>query len=103
MILAECEIIDELTEKSEGEVLEVAKSLAKQTKYVVIECLSDLDNPFDGIMTIKPVLRTLDTEEIRNIYSRIVIVIGEELGDNHIKISVKFYATKPQFTDNIYI
>ena len=102
MVLAEYEIIDELTEESEQELLEVAKSLAKQTKYVVIECISDLYDLSDGIINLKSVMNVLDTNETGNIHSKMALVIGEDLGVNHLKINVKFYDDEPQFTENIY-
>ena len=91
MVLAEYEIIDELTEESEQELLEVAKSLAKQTKFVVIECISDLYDLSNGITKIKSVMTVLDTEETGNAYTRTALIMGEDLGENHIKINVKFY------------
>lgn len=102
MVLAEYEIIDGLTEESEQELLEVAKSLAKQTKYVVIECVSDLYDLSDGITKIKSVMNVLDTDETGNIHSKLALVMGENLGDSHLKINVKFYDEEPSFTDNIY-
>ena len=103
MVLAEYEIIDGLTEESEQELLEVAKSLAKQTKYVVIECVSDLYDLSDGITNLKSVMNVLDTDETGNIHSKLALVMGEDLGENHLKINVKFYDDEPQFADNIYI
>lgn len=103
MVLAEYEIIDGLTEESEQELLEVAKSLVKHTKYVVIECVSDLYDLSDGIMKLKSVMNVLDTDETGNIHSKMALVMGEDLGDNHLKINVKFYDEEPQFADNIYI
>jgi len=102
MVLAEYEIIDRLTEESEQELLEVAKSLVKQTKYVVIECVSDLYDLSDGITNIKSVMNVLDTDETGNIHSKLALVMGENLGDSHLKINVKFYDEEPSFTDNIY-
>ena len=103
MVLAEYEMIDGLTEESEQELLEVAKSLVKQTKYVVIECISDLYDLSYGIMKLKSVMNVLDTEETGNIHSKMALVMGEDLGENHLKINVKFYDDEPQFADNIYI
>ena len=103
MVLAEYEIIDEFTEESEQELLEVAKSLAKQTKFVVIECVSDLYDLSDGITNLKSVMNILDTDETGNIHSKMALVMGEDLVENHLKISVKFYDEEPKFTDNIYI
>jgi len=102
MLLAEYEIIDGLAEESEQDLLEVAKSLAKQTKYVVIECVSDLYDLSDGITKIKSVMNVLDTDETGNIHSKLALVMGEDLGVNHLKINVKFYDEEPNFTDNIY-
>ena len=102
MLLAEYKIIDGLTEESEQELLEVAKSLAKQTKYVVIECVSDLYDLSEGITKIKSVMNVLDTGETGNIHSKMALVMGENLGDSHLKINVKFYDKEPSFTDNIY-
>ena len=102
MLLAEYKIIDELTEKSEQELLEVAKSLVKQTKYVVIECVSDLYDLSDGITNIKSVMNVLDTDETGNIHSKMALVMGEDLEENHIKINIKFYDEEPNFTNNIY-
>ena len=102
MVLAEYKIIDGLTEESEQELLEVAKSLAKQTKYVVIECVSDLYDLSYGITNIKSVMNVLDTDETGNIHSKMALVMGENLGDSHLKINVKFYDEEPSFTDNIY-
>lgn len=102
MLLAEYKIIDGLTEESEQELLEVAKSLAKQTKYVVIECVSDLYDLSEGITKIKSVMNVLDTDETGNIHSKLALVMGENLGKNHIKINVKFYDEEPKLTDNIY-
>ena len=103
MVLAEYKIIDGLTEESEQELLEVAKSLVKQTKYVVIECVSDLYDLSYGIMKLKSVMNLLDTDETGNIHSKLALVMGEDLGENHLKINVKFYDEEPNFTDNIYI
>lgn len=102
MLLAESEIIDGLTEKSEQELLEVAKSLVKQTKYVVIECVSDLYDLSDGITNLKSVMNVLDTDETENIHSKMALVMGEDLGVNHIKINVKFYDDTPVFSEKIY-
>ena len=102
MVLAEYEIIDELTEESEQELLEVAKSLAKQTKYVVIECVSDLYDLSNGITNLKSVMNVLDTDETGNIHSKMALVMGEDLGENHLIINVKFYDEEPQVTNSIY-
>jgi len=102
MVLAEYEIVDELTEKSEVELLEVAKSLVKQTKYVVIECISDLYNLSYGIMKLKSVMNVLDTNETGNIHSKLALVMGEDLGENHIKINIKFYDDTPLLNGKIY-
>ena len=102
MLLAEYEIIDGLAEESEQELLEVAKSLVKQTKYIVIECVSDLYDLSDGITNIKSVMNVLDTDETGNIHSMLALVMGEDLGVNHLKINVRFYDKDPNFTDNIY-
>ena len=102
MVLAEYEIIDELTEESEQELLEVAKSLVKQTKYVVIECVSDLYDLSYGITNLKSVMNVLDTNETGNIHSKMALVMGEDLGENHLKINVKFYDEEPQVTNSIY-
>ena len=74
MVLAEYEIIDGLTEESEQELLEVAKSLAKQTKYVVIECVSDLYDLSYGITNLKSVMNLLDTNETGNIHSKMALI-----------------------------
>ena len=103
MLLAEYKIIDELTEKSEQELLEVAKSLVKQTKYVVIECVSDLYDLSDGITKIKSVMNVLDTGETGNIHSKMALVMGEDLGVNHLKINVKFYDEEPKMNNKIYL
>lgn len=102
MLLAEYVIIGGLAEESEQELLEVAKSLAKQTKYVVIECVSDLYDLSYGITNLKSVMNVLDTNETGNIHSKLALVMGEDLEENHIKINVKFYDEEPSFTDNIY-
>ena len=103
MVLAKYKIIDGLTEESEQELLEVAKSLAKQTKYVVIECVSDLYDLSYEITNLKSVMNLLDTNETGNIHSKLALVMGEDLGENHLKINVEFYDDEPQFADNIYI
>ena len=102
MVLAEYEIIDELTEESEQELLEVAKSLAKQTKYDVIECVSDLYVLSNGITNLKSVMNVLDTNETKDIHSKMALVMGEDLGENHIKINVKFYDDTPVLSEKIY-
>ena len=102
MVLAEYEIIDGLTEESEQELLEVAKSLVKQTKYVVIECVSDLYDLSYGITNIKSVMNVLDIDETGNIHSKLALVMGEDLGENHIKINVKFYDYAPLLNGKIY-
>ena len=103
MLLAEYEIIDGLTEESEQELLEVAKSLAKQTKYVVIECVSDLYDLSYGITNLKSVMNLLDTNETGNIHSKMALVMGEDLGVNHLKINVKFYDEEPKMNNKIYL
>ena len=102
MLLAEYEIVDELTEESKQELLEVAKSLVKQTKYVVIECISDLYDLSYGIMKLKSVMNVLDTDETGNIHSKMALVMGENLGENHLKINVKFYDEEPKMNNKIY-
>ena len=102
MLLAEYVIIGGLAEESEQELLEVAKSLVKQTKYVVIECVSDLYDLSDGITKIKSVMNVLDTDETGNIHSKMALVMGEDLGKNHLKINVKFYDDTPFQNGKIY-
>jgi hypothetical protein len=48
-------------------------------------------------------MNVLDTDETGNIHSKLALVMGEDLGENHLKINVKFYDDEPQFADNIYI
>ena len=102
MVLAEYGIIDELTKKSERELLEVAKSLVKQTKYIVIECVTDLYDLSDGIMKLKSAMNILDTNEIGDVHSKMALVMGEDLGEKHLKISVKFYDDTPVLSEKIY-
>ena len=97
MIIAELEIINDLTLETSKELLEVAKSLKNQAKCVVVESVMTLEDIYEGTVNTKQIFILLDNEEIGNITPIPVLLMNQDLGEGvRSKINVKFFDTEPK-------
>ena len=97
MIIADLEILNNLTCETSEKLLEMAKILKDRAKYVVVESVSTFDNMLEGLLNTKQVFNVLDNEEIGNMIPIPALLMNQDLGEGiTAKINVKFYDIEPK-------
>lgn len=101
MIIAEVEIINDLTLETSKELLEVAKSLKNQAKYVVVESVMTFKDMYEGMLNTKQIFNVLKNEEVGNIIPITAMLMNQDLEEGvYSKINVKFFDTEPTISIN---